>query len=84
MDESFEIEGIEEAVVQIETEATLYECHDCVYKTKVQSNLLRHLRTRHRQPTDEGKSEETNNELCSTCGKLQVNIWIIFAYKKCP
>ena len=31
MDESFEIEGIEEAVVAIETEPTLYECDDCVY-----------------------------------------------------
>jgi hypothetical protein len=30
MDESFEIEGIEEAVVAIETEPTLYEFDDCV------------------------------------------------------
>ena len=70
MDESFEIERIEEAVVAIETEPTLYECDDCVYKTKMKSNLFRHLRTRHRQPNDEGKSEQTRHELCSTCGKL--------------
>ena len=70
MDESLEIEGIEEAVVAIETEPTLYECDDCVYKTKVKSNLFRYLRTQHRQPNDEGKSEQTRHELCSTCGKL--------------
>jgi hypothetical protein len=46
MDESFEIEGIEEAVVAIETEPTLYECDDCVYKTKMKSNLFRHVHTR--------------------------------------
>ena len=70
MDESLEIEGIEEAVVAIETEPTLYECDDCVYETKMKSNLFRHLHTRHRQPNDEGKSEQTRHELCSTCGKL--------------
>ena len=70
MDESFEIEGIEEAVVAIETEPTLYECDDYVYKTKVKSNLFRHLRTRHRQPNDEDKPEQTRHELCSTYVKL--------------
>ena len=63
MDEAFEIEGIEEAVVAIETEPTLYECDDCVYKTKMKSNLFRHLHTRHRQPNDEGKSEQTRHDI---------------------
>jgi hypothetical protein len=39
MDESFEIEGIEEAVVAIETEPTLYEC-EFIYVIAVSSSKI--------------------------------------------
>ena len=48
----------------------------------MKSNLFRHLRTRHRQPNDESKSEQTRHELCSTCGKLYKSKYGLSLHKK--
>ena len=70
MDESFEIEGIDESLVTIEVETenqNEFKCNVCQFSSNYKRNLTRRMDSKHAAPAHE---VTTKTQLCSICGKM--------------